>query len=230
MRKRVHLKDGASVLIRDLREDDLGSSLAFFRELPPQGQAAARREIATVLLQDRGEITRRLNSMAGNARVPGFRPGKAPLKVLEKRYGEQIRSEVVGEMVQSSFFEAISKEKLRPAGTPTIDPLEAEPGQGINYTAVFDVYPELVIPPIDTIEIGGPVDQHQVRINVIEDLEADLGAEGIVDVLNAELVQHLLQERAHGRVFLDHQHRQLRQIVLLHGLCPIRPGSPPKRW
>ena len=105
----------------------------------------------------RGEVTRRLNSMAGNARVPGFRPGKAPLKVLEKRYGEQIRSEVVGEMVQSSFFEAISKEKLRPAGTPTIDPLEAEPGQGIKYTAVFDVYPELVIPPIDSIEIARPV-------------------------------------------------------------------------
>lgn len=104
----------------------------------------------------KGEVTRRLNSMAGNARIPGFRPGKAPLKVLEKRYGEQIRSEVVGELVQSSFFEAISQEKLRPAGTPTIDPLEAEPGQGINYTAVFDVYPDLETPPVESLEISRP--------------------------------------------------------------------------
>jgi len=104
----------------------------------------------------RGEVTRRLNSMAGNAQVPGFRPGKAPLKVLEKRYGEQIRSEVVGEMVKSSFYEAVLQEQLRPAGTPTIDPLEAEPGRGINYTAVFDVYPELETPSVESIEIIRP--------------------------------------------------------------------------
>lgn len=116
------------------------------------------RRLRVQIPEDRvkGEVTRRLNSMAGNARVPGFRPGKAPLKVLEKRYGEQIRSEVVGEMVQSSFYEAISREKLRPAGTPTIDPLEAEPGQGIDYTAVFDVYPDLKTPSIESIEINRP--------------------------------------------------------------------------
>jgi trigger factor len=105
----------------------------------------------------RGEIERRLTSMVGNVRVPGFRPGKAPLKVLEKRYGEQVRNEVVGEMVQSSFYEAISQEKLRPAGMPTIDPLDAEPGRGINYTAVFDVYPDLETPPIESLEIVRPV-------------------------------------------------------------------------
>lgn len=116
------------------------------------------RKLKVQIPEDRvkGEVTRRLNSMAGNARVPGFRPGKAPLKVLEKRYGEQVRSEVVGEMVQSSFYEAISQEKLRPAGTPTIDPLEAEPGQGINYTAIFDVYPDLEMPPVESIEIARP--------------------------------------------------------------------------
>jgi len=116
------------------------------------------RKVQVQIPEDRvkGEVTRRLNSMAEKARVPGFRPGKAPLKVLEKHYGEQIRSEVVGEMVQSSFYEAILQEKLRPASTPTIDPLEAAPGQGINYTAVFDVYPELEIPPIESIEIKRP--------------------------------------------------------------------------
>ncbi|MDH3315504.1 MAG: trigger factor [Gammaproteobacteria bacterium] len=105
----------------------------------------------------KGEIVRRLNSLAARVRVPGFRPGKAPLKVLEKRFGEQVRSEVVGEMVQSSFYEAISQQKLRPAGAPTIDPLQAEPGNGIDYTAVFDVYPDLQTPPVESLKIARPV-------------------------------------------------------------------------
>lgn len=105
----------------------------------------------------KGEVVRRLNSLAARVRVPGFRPGKAPLKVLEKRYGEQVRSEVVGEMVQSSFYEAISQQQLRPAGAPTIDPLEAEPGNGIDYTARFDVYPELQTPSIESLKISRPV-------------------------------------------------------------------------
>lgn len=105
----------------------------------------------------KGEVVRRLNSLASRVRVPGFRPGKAPLKVLEKRYGEQVRSEVVGEMVQSSFYEAISQQQLRPAGAPTIDPLEAEPGNGIDYTAIFDVYPDMQTPPIESLKILRPV-------------------------------------------------------------------------
>ncbi len=104
----------------------------------------------------KGEVVRRLNSLAARVRVPGFRPGKAPLKVLEKRYGEQVRSEVVGEMVQSSFYEAVSQRQLRPAGAPTIDPLEADPGNGIDYTAIFDVYPELKTPPIESLKISRP--------------------------------------------------------------------------
>ncbi len=105
----------------------------------------------------KGEVVKRLNSLANQVRVPGFRPGKAPLKVLEKRYGEQVRSEVVGEMVQSSFYEAISQKQLRPAGAPTIDPLEAEPGNGIDYTAIFDVYPDLKTPPVESLKISRPV-------------------------------------------------------------------------
>jgi trigger factor len=105
----------------------------------------------------KGEVVRRLNSLATTVRIPGFRPGKAPLKVLERRYGEQVRSEVVGEMVQSSFYEAVSQQQLRPAGAPTIDPLDAKPGNGIDYTAIFDVYPELQTPPIESLKISRPV-------------------------------------------------------------------------
>jgi trigger factor len=62
----------------------------------------------------------------------------------------------VGEIVQSSFQDAIVQESLRPVGAPTIDPLEWESGSGVAYTAVFDVYPEVSLPPIDSLKIARP--------------------------------------------------------------------------
>jgi trigger factor len=103
-----------------------------------------------------GEISKRLTSIAQSARLPGFRPGKAPMKVIAQRYGKQVREEVVGEIVQSSFQDAIVQESLRPVGAPTIDPLEWESGSGVAYTAVFDVYPEVSLPPIDSLQIARP--------------------------------------------------------------------------
>ncbi len=89
------------------------------------------------------EVDSRLLSMRQSARIPGFRPGKVPLKIVAKRYGKNVRQEVVGEIVRSSFVDAVAQEKLRPAVPPTIDPLTADIGQGISYTAVFEVYPEI---------------------------------------------------------------------------------------
>ena len=106
--------------------------------------------------QVQGEVSKRLNNIAQTARLPGFRPGKAPMKVITQRYGRQVREEVVGEIVQSSFQDAIVQERLRPAGTPTIDPLEWEPGSGVAYTAVFDVYPEVSLPPIASLQVRRP--------------------------------------------------------------------------
>jgi trigger factor len=68
-----------------------------------------------------------------------------------------VRQEVVGELVQSSFYDAITKEELRPAGGPVIDPLEAEPGTGITYSAVFEVYPTFDLADIDGLNITRPV-------------------------------------------------------------------------
>ncbi len=103
-----------------------------------------------------GEVSKRLSNIAQSARLPGFRPGKAPMKVIAQRYGKQVREEVVGEIVQSSFQDAILQERLRPAGNPTIDPLEWESGSGVAYTAVFDVYPEVRLPAIESLKIRRP--------------------------------------------------------------------------
>lgn len=103
-----------------------------------------------------GEIHKRLQKLAGDIRLPGFRPGKVPMKVVQQRFGSQVRNEVVGEIVQSSFVDALQQEKLRPAGTPDIDPLDFKPGEGLKYTAEFDVYPEITLPPLESLKITRP--------------------------------------------------------------------------
>ncbi|MCH9672301.1 MAG: trigger factor [Gammaproteobacteria bacterium] len=102
------------------------------------------------------EVDSRLRNMMTSARIPGFRPGKVPMKVITKRFGRQVRDEVVSEVMRSSFMDALTEQNLRPAGGPTIDPVEAEPGQGLSYTAVFEVYPEITLTSVEDLEVVRP--------------------------------------------------------------------------
>ncbi len=103
-----------------------------------------------------GEVDKRLGDLARSASLPGFRPGKAPLKILRQRFGLRVRDEVVGDLVRSSLDDALADEQLKPASRPTIDPLRSSPGEGLDFTVTFDVYPEVTLPPLDTIEIRRP--------------------------------------------------------------------------
>jgi len=100
-----------------------------------------------------GEVENRLKTLSRTTRIQGFRPGKAPFKLIKSRFGPQVRDEVVGEIVRSSFQEAIEKEKLRPAATPRIDKLSAESGKGIAYTASFEILPEITLTPCESLVI-----------------------------------------------------------------------------
>jgi trigger factor len=103
------------------------------------------------------EVNNRLQSLSRTTRIQGFRPGKAPLKVVQKHYGSRVRQEVISEFMQSSFYEALTKEQLRPAGQPTIDPLDTDQGKGLVYTATFDIYPEIDLAPIENLKITKPI-------------------------------------------------------------------------
>ena len=105
----------------------------------------------------RGEVDKRLGDLARNVRISGFRPGKAPARVVARHYGRQVRDEVVGGIVQESLRDAITQEKLRPAVAPRIDPLEFGAGAGVSYTATFDVLPDIALPQFESIEIARPV-------------------------------------------------------------------------
>lgn len=102
------------------------------------------------------EVEDRLKNLRGRARIDGFRPGKVPLSVVRSKFGGQVRQEVLGEVLQSSFYEAVTQEKLRPVGGPRIEPQVMEPGKALEYTAVFEVYPEVEIGDISAITVKRP--------------------------------------------------------------------------
>lgn len=103
------------------------------------------------------EIARRLADMSRRVRLKGFRPGKAPLKVIRQHYGMKVLQEVMNEFMQSSYQEAITKEKLRPAGGPSIKPEIMAEGEGLKYVAEFEVYPEVELDNLASLEISRPV-------------------------------------------------------------------------
>ena len=102
------------------------------------------------------KIGTRLDNLVRTARIPGFRPGKAPMRVVASRFGAAVRDEVVGELLRSSFVDALAREELRPAGEPVIDSVETGPGTGLRYTAVFEVFPEIRLDGLESIEVRRP--------------------------------------------------------------------------
>jgi len=104
------------------------------------------------------EVQERLKKLSRTVRMPGFRPGKVPLKVLAQQYGPQVRSEVVGEAVQKSFEEAVREKKVRVAGYPRIEPKQdaTEAGQ-LAFSATFEIYPEFKLGDLSSAVIERPV-------------------------------------------------------------------------
>jgi trigger factor len=101
------------------------------------------------------EVDSRLKSVGRTAKVKGFRPGKVPAKVVRQRYGKQVREEVVGELMQKSYSEAVTQKKLRPASGPTIE-TQDENDAVFAYVATFEVMPEFELKDLDKIKVEKP--------------------------------------------------------------------------
>jgi len=102
-------------------------------------------------------IEERAKRLGKTVRLPGFRPGKVPRSVIEKRFGADLLNEVAGELIQSSYQEALEKEGLIPATQPQVEPKSLERGQDLEYTASFDVYPEIAGLDVKGVRIEKPV-------------------------------------------------------------------------
>lgn len=96
------------------------------------------------------KVEARLKAFAREAKVAGFRPGKVPQNVIKAKFADRARSEVTSDMIQSSYYDALKQQDLTPAGMPHIHPVESE--EGFAYTAEFEVYPEVSLSGIETVE------------------------------------------------------------------------------
>jgi trigger factor len=103
------------------------------------------------------KVQSRLRSMAPRVKMDGFRPGKVPFKVVERRYGPAVRQEILEEFIEHSFRDAIKQESLRPAGPPRIEPHGLEAGQSFKYTATFEVFPDIKVINLKGIVVKQPV-------------------------------------------------------------------------
>lgn len=114
------------------------------------------RRLTVAVPADRVEqaFARRLQRLSRQVKVPGFRPGKTPIKVIEARYGEQVLHEVAGELIETTFREAIGQQGLKPVAGPVIERKSFARGKEFAYTAEFEVFPEIPKPDLsgETVE------------------------------------------------------------------------------
>jgi trigger factor len=102
------------------------------------------------------QITDRLGKAAGQVRLPGFRPGKVPMREVRRRFGPAVRAEVAGELMQSSFVEAVQQEDLAPAGSPSLEVVKMDPGIDFEFTATFEVFPNVELTDLGNVTVKRP--------------------------------------------------------------------------
>lgn len=111
-------------------------------------------------------VEQKLRELARHVRLDGFRPGKVPMRTLRQRFGEQVRQEAYGTLIQETLYEAASQQKLMPAGEPRVELRDATEEGGLGYTATFEVMPEIAI---------GDLSGQSVARVVAEVTESDIG-------------------------------------------------------
>ena len=102
-------------------------------------------------------VDSRLQEAAKTVKLNGFRPGKVPMRVIRQRFGQSVRMEVLGQVMNDSFYEAIQQQGLKPAGRPEIEPKSLDEGKDIEFVATFEVFPEIELKDYSSIEVKKPV-------------------------------------------------------------------------
>jgi len=97
------------------------------------------------------KMAERLKSLARDVKIDGFRPGKVPQHVVKKMYGERVRGEIANDLIKDTYYDALQDQDLKPAGFPHIESLEDT--DGFKYTAIFEVYPEIVLDGVNQLDV-----------------------------------------------------------------------------
>jgi trigger factor len=147
-----------------------------------------------------GEVQNRLLRLARNVRMHGFRPGKVPFRLVQKQYGGQVRQEVLGDALQKTFGEAVKQQNLRVAGYPRFEAAPTESSSDFEFSATFEVYPEIQLTALDSVVIERP--------NVAAD---EVAVDKTVEVLRKQRVTYRAAERGTqtgDRITLDYRGTQ----------------------
>ena len=128
------------------------------------------------------KVNEKLAEAAKTARINGFRPGKVPKREIKRRYGKSIREEVSSEIIQSSFSEAVEREDVNPAGMPKIEDVKMLEDQNLEYSAIFEVFPEVKLSSFDSI--------------AVEKLEAEIREEDLDEMVEKVREQRMEYETA----------------------------------
>lgn len=139
------------------------------------------------------KMAARLKSLAREVKIDGFRPGKVPQHVVVKMYGDRVRGEIAGDLIQTTYYEALQEQDLRPAGHPHIH--SSDETEGFKYTAEFEIYPEISLEGVEQIEVSRPV-------ATVQDVDVD----GMIEKLRAQKKSWAVVDRAsqeHDRVTIS---------------------------
>lgn len=151
-----------------------------------QGNPLERKVNMSVLKADiEKDVEKRLATMARTVRMPGFRPGKVPMRIVAQQYGAQARSEALGEAVQTAFGNVVREQNLRVAGYPRIEPLTTGEDGQLGFSATFEVYPDVKIGELAGKDVKRPV-------LTVGDAEIDK----TIDVLRKQRTSFVRTERA----------------------------------
>ncbi|MHB1951724.1 MAG: trigger factor [Acidiferrobacteraceae bacterium] len=121
------------------------------------GTLARRMTVALPAERLEQAFDERIRTLSKRVKVPGFRPGKVPRKMVEAQYGREVLEEATNELIRSTFYEAVGKQGLKPAGGPSIATKSAVRGHALEYTADFEVYPEVKKLDLAGIAVERPV-------------------------------------------------------------------------
>ncbi len=141
------------------------------------------------------EMEQRLKRMGKNMKMPGFRPGKVPFNIVKQQYGDQARHEVLAEELDRVFGETVTSQKLRVAGYPRIEPKTTESATHLEFSAIFEVYPEFTPGDMSSVEVERPV---------LEVTQAEI--DKTIDILRKQRVSYADIDRAAAkddRVVID---------------------------
>jgi trigger factor len=130
------------------------------------------------------QVDERLKKMARNVRMPGFRPGKVPMKLIAQTYGPQVRSEVLGDAVQKAFSDAVRDAKLRVAGYPRIERKDVANDAALEFSATFEVYPEIKVGDVS----GATIERPQVTVD-------DAAVDKTIEILRKQRSSFVAAER-----------------------------------